>query len=577
MYRNSRFTTLLPFIVATGIAAGIFIGQFLGRSSAESDIKGILHSLAMPQNKVSQTLSLIESQYVDSIAMDSLVERALPVIVSELDPHSVYIPAAEMAELNEPLDGEFDGIGVVFNMATDTVIVLNVIPAGPSEKAGVVAGDRIVRINDSLVAGQQIPQREIMRRLRGKRGTEVRLGLERRGIDELVEVTVVRDKIPIRSITAALMLADDIAFVKLDQFARTSLEELQKALTALRNEGMTKLVLDLRGNSGGFLDQAIGIANEFLPAGKLIVYTEDRNHQRVSEYSDGTGSHTDLALVVLIDEGSASSSEILAGALQDNDRGTVIGRRSFGKGLVQQQIPYADGSALRLTVARYYTPTGRSIQKPYTAGDFESYDADLWNRYEHNEFFSADSIHFNDSLRHVTPGGKVVYGGGGIMPDIFVPLDTTEITKYYIEVSGRNILYRYTIEYADTHRKALNAVKTTAELKALLDADRTLVDDFIRYAARKGVPPHYGQIAHSRRLIEAQLKAFIGRNTALEDSGYYLFIYPEDKVILKAIEELNDPTLESSRPVAGIRPDGQTAGDTLSVGVAPEPSDMDPQ
>ena len=377
MYKNSRSTVLLPLVVAAAVALGIFLGQFLGRSSAESDIKGILRSLALPQNKVSQTLSLIETQYVDSVAIDSLVERALPVIVSELDPHSVYIPASEMAEINEPLDGEFDGIGVVFNMATDTVIVLNVIPSGPSDKAGVVAGDRIVRINDSLVAGQQIAQREIMRRLRGKRGSEVRLGLERRGIDELVEVTVVRDKIPIRSLTAALMLTGDIAFVKLDQFARTSHTELLEALSTLRTQGMCKLILDLRGNSGGFLDQAIAIANEFLPADKLIVYTEDRNHQRIEQYSDGTGSAADLDLAVLVDEGSASSSEILAGALQDNDRGTIIGRRSFGKGLVQQQIPYADGSALRLTVARYYTPTGRSIQKPYTSGDAESYDADV--------------------------------------------------------------------------------------------------------------------------------------------------------------------------------------------------------
>ena len=273
MYKNSRSTVLLPLVVAAAVALGIFLGQFLGRSSAESDIKGILRSLALPQNKVSQTLSLIETQYVDSVAIDSLVERALPVIVSELDPHSVYIPASEMAEINEPLDGEFDGIGVVFNMATDTVIVLNVIPSGPSDKAGVVAGDRIVRINDSLVAGQQIAQREIMRRLRGKRGSEVRLGLERRGIDELVEVTVVRDKIPIRSLTAALMLTGDIAFVKLDQFARTSHTELLEALSTLRTQGMRKLILDLRGNSGGFLDQAIAIANEFLPADKLIVYT----------------------------------------------------------------------------------------------------------------------------------------------------------------------------------------------------------------------------------------------------------------------------------------------------------------
>lgn len=550
MYRNSRSTVLLPLFVAAGVALGIFLGQFLGRSSAESDIRGILRSLALPQNKVSQTLSLIETQYVDSVAMDSLVERTLPVIVAELDPHSVYIPASEMAEINEPLDGEFDGIGVVFNMATDTVIVLNVIPSGPSDKAGVVAGDRIVRINDSLVAGQEIPQREIMRRLRGKRGTEVRLALERRGIGEAVEVTVVRGKIPIRSLTAALMLTDDIAFVKLDQFARTSHAELLDALAALRTQGMRRLILDLRGNSGGFLDQAIAIANEFLPAERLIVYTEDRNHERIEQYSDGTGSAADLDLAVLIDEGSASSSEILAGALQDNDRGTIIGRRSFGKGLVQQQIPYADGSALRLTVARYYTPTGRSIQKPYTSGDAEAYDADIWNRYQHNEFFSADSIRFDDSLRRTTPAGKTVYGGGGIMPDLFVPLDTTALTKYYLEVSGRNILYRYTIEYADAHRRELNAVRTTADLRALLDADKGLVDDFVRYAARNGVAPRAGDIARSRSLIEAQLKAYIGRNTALEDSGYFLSIHPEDEVIVRAIAELEQPTVPTSKEAA---------------------------
>ena len=572
MYKNSRSTVLLPLIVAGGIAFGIFLGQFLGRSSAESDIKGILRSLALPQNKVSQTLSLIETQYVDSVAMDSLVERTLPVIVAELDPHSVYIPASEMAELNEPLDGEFEGIGVVFNMATDTVIVLNVIPSGPSDKAGVVAGDRIVRINDSLVAGQQIAQREIMRRLRGKRGTEVRLGLERRGIDELVEVTVVRDKIPIRSLTAALMLTDSIGFVKLDQFARTSYAELQAALSTLRGQGMNKLILDLRGNSGGFLDQAIEIANEFLPGGKLIVYTEDRKHERINQYSDGTGGSTDLDLAVLIDEGSASSSEILAGALQDNDRGTIIGRRSFGKGLVQQQIPYADGSALRLTVARYYTPTGRSIQKPYTSGNAESYEADIWNRYQHNELFTADSIRFDDSLRRETPGGKTVYGGGGIMPDLFVPLDTTELTKYYIEVSGRNILYRYTIEYADAHRKELNAVKTTADLKALLDGDKGLVDDFIRYAARKGVAPRYRDIAHSRRLIEAQLKAYIGRNTSLEDSGYFLSIYPEDKVILRAIEELEHPTIPTVKHTSALPHDAGPTGNSEPAQPAEEAS-----
>lgn len=540
MYKNSRSTVLLPLVVAAAVALGIFLGQFLGRSSAESDIKGILRSLALPQNKVSQTLSLIETQYVDSVAIDSLVERALPVIVSELDPHSVYIPASEMAEINEPLDGEFDGIGVVFNMATDTVIVLNVIPQGPSDKAGIKAGDRIIEINDTLVAGQKIPQRDVVKKLRGPRGTTVHLGLGRQGIGELVGVDVVRDKIPIKSIESAFRIADGIGYIKLGQFARTTSAEMEQALASLRAEGVTKLIFDLRGNSGGYLDQAILVANEFLHKEQLIVYTEDRHHQQQREYADGTGSAQDMDVVVLIDEGSASSSEILAGALQDNDRGTIVGRRSFGKGLVQRQIPYSDGSALRLTTARYYTPTGRSIQKPYTIGDDESYEEDIWNRYRNNEFFSADSIHFADSLKRTTPGGKVVYGGGGIMPDVFVPADTTDVTKYFVEVAGRNILYRYTIEYADRHREALNAVKTIPELQALLDGDRGLVEDFIRYAARQGVAPNYRDIARSRKLIEAQLRAYIGRNTALEDNGFYANIYPVDNVIVRAVGILNE-------------------------------------
>lgn len=540
MYKNSKRTVLFPLLLSAGVVLGLLLGQYLGRNSTASQLRGLLQHMNLPANKLTQTLSLIESQYVDSVSMDSLAEHVVPLLVKELDPHSVYIPASEMAELNEPLEGEFDGIGVVFNMATDTVIVLNVIPQGPSDKAGVKAGDRIIEIDDSLVAGRKIPQNRIVKRLRGPRGTTVRLGLERQGIGELVDVEVVRGVIPIKSIESAFQIAEGIGYVKLGQFARTSFDELERALTSLRAEGVTKLIFDLRGNSGGYLDQAIMIANEFLHKGQLIVYTEDRRHEQQREYADGTGSAQDIEVAVLIDQSSASSSEILAGALQDNDRGTIIGRRSFGKGLVQRQIPYSDGSALRLTTARYYTPTGRSIQKPYTIGDDASYEEELWQRYENNEFFSADSVHFADSLRRVTPGGKVVYGGGGIMPDVFVPADTTDVTKYFVEVAGRNILYRYTIEYADRHREALNAVRTLPELQALLDSDRTLVEDFIRYAARQGVAPRYGDIARSRRLIEAQLRAYIGRNTALEDNGFYANIYPVDNVIVRAIGVLND-------------------------------------
>ncbi len=539
MYKNTKYTILFPLILALGVAAGLLFGYTLGRDARTKQLQGMLQQSHFEGEKLQQTLALIATEYVDPVSVDSLTEMAIPLLIEELDPHSVYIPAEELAEVNEPLEGEFDGIGVVFNMATDTVIVLNVIPHGPSDKAGVRAGDRIMEIDDSLVAGQKIPQQQIVKRLRGPRGTTVRLGLARQQIDGLVEVEVVRDVIPIKSLEAAFRIADGIGYVKLGQFARTSYKELLLALLTLRQEGVEQLIFDLRGNSGGYLDQAIAIANLFLQKDQLIVYTEDRNHQRLCEYADGTGLARDMELAVLIDEGSASSSEILAGALQDNDRGTIIGRRSFGKGLVQKQIPFSDGSALRLTTARYYTPTGRSIQKPYTNGDSQGYSEDILHRYENNELFSADSIHFADSLKRVTPKGKVVYGGGGIMPDIFVPADTTDVTPYYIEVAGRNILYRYTIEYADRHREALDSVQTIDQLTALLDADRTIVDDFVRYAARNGVAPRPAQIARSRRLLEAQLRAYIGRNTVLEDNGFYANIHPVDNVIARAIEELN--------------------------------------
>ncbi len=537
--KNSRHNILFPLVLAAGVLFGIMFGQYLGRNRAQTQMRAILSRSGLgAANKLVQTCMLVEGRFVDSISMDSLSELVIPLMMRELDPHSVYIPAREMQDVNEPLEGEFDGIGVMFNAATDTVIVLSVIPNGPSAKAGIAAGDRIILIDGDTVAGVKMPQNDIVKRLRGPRGTEVRLSLQRRGIDDPVEVTVVRDAIPIESMESAFMANGDTGYVRLSQFARTSYAELMKALAELRDEGMRKLIFDLRGNSGGYLDQAILIANEFLPAGRLIVYTEDRDRRQVKEFSDGTGTAADISLAILIDEGSASSSEILAGAVQDNDRGTIIGRRSFGKGLVQHQLPYADGSALRLTVARYYTPTGRSIQKPYVNGDDEDYEMDMVRRYRNNEFFSQDSIRFADSLKFTTPAGRTVYGGGGIMPDVFVPMDTTDITKYYVEVTGRNILYRYTIEYADAHREALNGVHTLGELTALLDADKGMFDDFVRYAAAKGVKPVPSEIARSRKIMEAQLRAYIGRNTPLEDDGFYYNIFPLDNVVQEALKLL---------------------------------------
>ncbi len=542
--KGKGFPLFTMALVAISIFIGIICGRIIEKDNDNAQVRDIITKLSEPKDKISYTLSLIDGYYVDKIPLDTLAEDVIPAILKELDPHSVYIPAKEMQQVNEPLEGEFDGVGIVFNMATDTIKVINVVPKGPSEKAGIIGGDCIITINDSLVAGKKIPQSDVMKLLRGKRGSKVNLGIERQGAGELLSIEVERGVIPIHSVGAKLILEDSIGYIKMMQFARNTYQEIVTAIAELKVQGMTDLILDLRGNSGGYLDQAIAIANEFLPANNLIVYTEDRNGEQRREYSDGSGLSTDLNVAVLIDESSASSSEILAGALQDNDRGIIMGRRSFGKGLVQQQIPFHDGSAMRLTIARYYTPTGRSIQKPYVKGEGEEYEDDLSQRIKHNELFVADSIHFVDSLKRVTPKGKVVYGGGGIMPDIFIPADTTDITTYFIKVTARNILYNYTTRYTDKHRKEINAITTIEQLNDHFAANPNILNDFVAYAARKGVPANWREINISRDLIEAQLKGYIGRNTPLDDNGFYINIYPIDDVTMRAIDVLKNGTDE---------------------------------
>lgn len=539
---NKKTKILLPLIVAVTLVLGLWIGSVASGNRYARISSELIRSMGnTPHDKLSYVMQIIDAAYIDPVNMDTIREALMPELMAQLDPHSIYIPATDMSDVNENLEGEFDGIGVVFNMATDTIVVLNVIAGGPSYKAGVMPGDRIVTIDSKTVAGVKFPQDSVMKLLRGKRGTKVNVGIGRGVTDELVDIEIIRDKIPINSIDAAFMLTPNTGFIKLSSFSRNSHKELVEAIEKLEKEGMKSMIFDLRDNSGGYLDQAILIANEFLPAGKMIVYTEDRFEQRQVEYSDGTGEVTDIPLVILINEYSASSSEILAGAVQDNDRGTIIGRRSFGKGLVQNQLPLPDGSAVRLTVARYYTPTGRSIQKPYEMGmSAEEYEADILNRYLHNEVFSADSIVFNDSLRFVTEGGKVVYGGGGIMPDIFVPIDTVGVTDYYAEVMNKNILYRYTLDYVDKHRSKVNKLTTIAELTAFLDSDPSLVDDFVRYAEREGVRTTRKEIEASRELLLAELRAYIGRNTPLEDAGFYVNIYPIDNTLLSAVKELEE-------------------------------------
>lgn len=378
-----------------------------------------------------------------------------------------------------------------------------------------------------------------MRLMRGKRGTLVKLSIERMGHGRAVEVDVTRAAIELHSIETAFIIdkSSGIGYVRLSQFARTTYKELREALAKLREEGMSSLILDLRGNSGGFLDQAILLANEFLDDEKLIVYTVDRSGKKQLQCSNGKGGSKELPLAILVDETSASSSEILAGAIQDNDRGLIIGRRTFGKGLVQTQIPFSDGSAIRLTIARYFTPTGRSIQKPYTSGDEMSYHLDIVNRYNHHELFSADSIRFDDSMKFTTPKGRTVYGGGGIMPDIFIPLDTLGQSKYYKEVWNDNTLYRYTIEFTDRHRAAMERIASLEELDSFL-ADKNLVEDFVAYAERHGIKRDSEGLATSRHIIEAQLRAYIGRNTMDNESGFYYNIYPIDNTLRRAVEEL---------------------------------------
>ena len=556
-------------VLVSVVAGAIWFGIGLGRSSERARIQELMaendgttnvdmaeyarEMAAMEQylagdDKLLQTIAFVRNYYVDPIQLDTIYEKAIPALLSELDPHSEYIPAKMFSEVNESLEGEFDGIGIVFNASTDTITVLSVIPKGPSSEAGVRPGDRIVKIDGRVVAGQKIPQDSMVRLMRGKRGTRVMLGVKRAALDELVDIEVTRAPIEIHSIETSFMLDSEakIGFVRLSQFARTSYSEMRNAIMKLREEGLRGIIIDLRGNGGGFLDQAILIANEFLPENSLIVYTEDRFGEQIKEYSRGNGGSTDLEVAILVDETSASSSEILAGAIQDNDRGVIIGRRTFGKGLVQSQIPFTDGSAIRLTVARYYTPSGRSIQRPYTNGDEMAYHMDIIDRYNRNEFFSADSIHFDESQKFKTVGGRTVYGGGGIMPDVFMPLDTVGMSDYYRKVWNTNVLYRYTMEFTDRHRAEMDAVSSLAELDTLLSRG-DLVENFVAYAERNGVERDDVGLAMSREIIEAQLRAYIGRNALHDDAGFYYNIYPIDKTMQRAVKELRTKLNKSKK------------------------------
>jgi len=529
-YNNSKKVIFLPVILAIAVAIGVILGRYLPASSDNS-----MHSNIRSRNdKLNSILNIIESNYVDSVNRNDLVETAIPAILKKLDPHSVYIPAKDLARANEPLQGNFEGIGISFSMLTDTILVISTIPGGPSEKLGLLAGDKILYVNDSLVAGKHIIDEKIMGMLKGPRGTVVKIKVQRNGQKELIPFEITRDKIPIYSVDVDYMIDNHIGYIKVNTFAMTTFDEFMKGLRELKEHGMTSLILDLRGNSGGIMEAAINLADQFLKEGKLIVYTKGRASPRSEARATGKGEFETGDLVVLIDEWSASASEILAGALQDNDRGTIIGRRSFGKGLVQEPIPFSDGSGLRLTIARYYTPTGRSIQKSYKGG-YDKYYEDLAERGSHGEYEVSDSIHFSDSLKFTTPEGKIVYGGGGIMPDKFVPVDTSGVSPYFMKT--RSYIYRFALKYTENHREILKKYIEAGEMKKYLD-HQALLDQFVQYAAANGIKSDPKSLKISGAIIHTQIEAYIARNI-LDNKGFYPIWENIDTTLKTAIEFLN--------------------------------------
>jgi len=520
----------LPVLFAAVLVAGLLLGKSLNNNPHKSYAQ-----MYQADSKLGRIMDYIETRYVDTVSRSLLEESAIPAMLEELDPHSIYIPAKEMKRVSEDMRGNFEGIGVVFNHQTDTAIIISVISGGPSDKVGVLPGDRIIRVNDSLIAGQDMPSNDVVGMLKGEKGTKVKVSLERKNVSDLIDVEIVRDKIPLYSVDVSYMIDDDIGFIKINRFSETTYNEFLDGIAKLKEKGLKKLIVDLRGNTGGYMVSATNIADQFLEHGKMIVYTQGKASPKQEIYSTGKGECKKMEVVILQDEFSASASEILSGAIQDNDRGTIIGRRSFGKGLVQEPYPLSDGSVIRLTIARYYTPTGRSIQKPYS-DDKDEYYHDLLNRYKHGEFSEADSIHFADSLKYVTPKGDIVYGGGGIMPDIFVPLDTTGFTKYYAETVRNGVLYNFAFEYVDNNRPYLNQFKDAESIDSYLESVNIL-DQFTGYAEENGIPKTTKGFQHAKKLVNTQLKANIARNI-LDNEGYYPIIENVDKPLNIAIKYL---------------------------------------
>ncbi len=533
---------LLPLVLAIGTVGGIFIGKYSAVSK-----------LSPQEEKVRTVLSLIREQYVDDIDVDSLLETSIPDLLASLDPHSVYIPKSELTITNDDLVSSFGGVGVSFQVINDSVNIIEVIPGAPAEKAGMQPGDIILEAAGKKLSGENVSSEDVFSTLRGKEGTSVSVTVKRGNSKKPLKFDIVRGQIPSNSVDAKYMIADGVGYVKVSKFAKNTYDEFFTAISDLKEAGAEKFLIDLRGNSGGFMDQAIYMANEFLPADRTIVYTKGRLPENETiAVSDGTGQFQDSEIVVLTNEYSASASEIFAGAIQDNDRGLVIGRRTFGKGLVQNQIMLPDSSAVRLTVARYFTPSGRSIQKEYKRGRDGKYEMDIVDRYEHGEFYSQDSIKLDKSKLFHTVAGREVYGGGGIMPDIFVAEDTVGYTSYFIEALNNNFVQKYARYMADKYRPLLGKEKSKEALLRILPRDNTLIKSFADYAASNGLPARWFYINQSKQLLLNQIKAVIARDLL----GYEPFLEilnDNDLTIKRALKELdegNSPVSIPKKPVA---------------------------
>lgn len=540
MNKSSKF---IPTIIAVSVIIGILIGTFYANRYSGNR----LNIINTTSNKLNDLLYIIDDQYVDKVDISNLVEKAMPSILSELDPHSSYISAKDASSANDELKGSFSGIGVQFTIKDDTVHINNVIKDGPSEDVGLLPGDRIISVDGKPYVGKEVTNQETMRRLKGAKGSKVKLGIKRHGEDKPLSFTIVRGDVPVYSITSTYMLNPELGYVRIKNFGETTYTELLLALADLEYAGFKGLVVDLRGNTGGYMAAAIQMVNEFLPKNKLIVYTEGRKTRREDYKSDGRGAYQSLPIIVLTDEITASASEIFAGAIQDNDRGVIIGRRTFGKGLVQQPIEFNDGSLIHLTIARYYTPSGRCIQKPYTNGKDKDYDMDIIERYEHGEFFNQDSIRQQGPI-YYTGIGREVYGGGGVMPDYFVAEDTTGYTSYFSQCVSSGLVAQFCFDYCDENRQALSQFTDGKDIAKYLRKQNT-VEKFIHFADKKGIQRRNLQIIKSRLLFEQVIYGNI-IYSILDQNDYQMFMNEEDPTVLKAIEIFKEgktiPVLEKN-------------------------------